>query len=115
MILPTRIPVAFYRTASGNEPVREWFWLLARGDRKIVGVDLLRVQEQWPIGMPVCRSLGRGLWEVRSHLAGARTSRVIFCFRDGRLVLLHAFIKKSQKTPQSDLELARSRMKEVAS
>ena len=63
--------------------------------------------------MPTCRPLGSGLWEVRSDLPGNRIARVLFCVAEGHMVLLHAFIKKSRKTPTSDLEIARSRQKEV--
>jgi phage-related protein len=63
--------------------------------------------------MPVCRSLGQGLWEVRSNLSGNRIARVIFCIAAGHMVLLHGFIKKTQKIPDEDLALARRRMKEI--
>jgi phage-related protein len=71
------------------------------------------VEFSWPIGMPLCRALGKGLWEVRSDLTGGRIARVLFCIHDGRMVLLHAFVKKTQKTPDADLELATKRKKEV--
>jgi len=62
--------------------------------------------------MPLCRSLGGGLWEVRSNLEQGRMFRVIFCVAVGRVVLLHGFVKKTQKTPRADLDLARKRQKE---
>ncbi|MEI9899188.1 MAG: type II toxin-antitoxin system RelE/ParE family toxin [Hyphomicrobium sp.] len=65
------------------------------------------------MGMPLCRSLGRGLWEVRSTLTQGRIARVLFCEHGSKMILLHAFIKKTQKTPPSDMELALKRMKEV--
>ena len=108
-----RIPVVFYATRSSAEPVRDWLRELPGADRKQIGLDLLRVQEQWPIGMPVCRGLGQGLWEVRSNLSGNRISRVLFAFHQGQVIVLHGFIKKSRKTPEADLALARRRMKEV--
>jgi phage-related protein len=108
-----RIPVVFYRSRVGNEPVRLWLRELTAEDRRLIGTDLKRVQEQWPIGMPVCRALGRGLWETRTSLSGNRIARVLFCFHDEMVVVLHGFIKKSQKTPPSDLALARGRMKET--
>ena len=67
----------------------------------------------WPIGMPLCRSLGAGLWEVRSQLSGGRIARIIFCVHQGRMVLLHGFMKKTQKTPPREIELAAKRMKEI--
>jgi phage-related protein len=107
------IPVTFYRTVRGAEPVRDWLRTLSAADRKAIGTDLKRVQEQWPVGMPVCRPLGRGLWEVRSTLSNHRIARLLFCFCDGSVVVLHGFIKKTQKTPADDLEMARTRMKDV--
>ena len=71
------------------------------------------MESSWPIGMPLCRALGKGLWEVRSDLMQGRIARVLFCIHDGRMVLLHSFIKKTQKTPDADLELAIKRMKEI--
>ncbi len=63
----------------------------------------------WPIGMPVCRPLGKGLYEVRTDVTGNRISRVLFYIdKDRRMVLLHGFIKKTQKTPDEDLRLAAS-------
>ena len=73
----------------------------------------MRVEYGWPVGMPVCRPLKQGLWEVRSSLSDGRTARVIFCIQKERMVLLHGFIKKSQKTPLPDLDLALGRKKEV--
>ena len=103
-----RIEAIFYRTTAGGEPVRDWLkGLQPIEDRKQIGVDIKTVEFGWPIGMPVCRPLGGGLYEVRSNLADGKIARVIF-YVDvrGRMVLLHGFIKKTQKTPQSDLELA---------
>ena len=110
----TEIPVVFYRTASGNEPVVEWLRSLSAEDRKVIGTDLATVQFGWPIGMPLCRSLGGGLWEVRSSLASRRIARVLFFVADNRIGVVHGFIKKTQKTPADDLELARRRMKEMS-
>jgi phage-related protein len=108
-----RLPTAFYRTAAGTEPVREWLKGLSDDDRRILGYDIGLVEFGWPIGMPLCRSLGGGLWEIRSSLAGNHIARVIFCTAHGHMVLLHGFIKKTRKTPKADLELARNRQKEV--
>jgi len=109
-----RLPAAFHALPSGREPVREWIRSLDRDDRKIVGEDVKDVEFSWPIGMPLCRPLGNGLWEVRSSLARGRIARIIFCIGDGLMVLLHAFIKKTQKTPAADLALAVRRLKEIA-
>jgi phage-related protein len=69
-------------------------------------------QYRWPVGMPLCRSLGEGIWELRSDLAHHRIARVLFSIRQGRILVLHAFIKKTQKTPGEDLILARKRNRE---
>jgi phage-related protein len=104
-----KIEVIFFRTGAGGEPVREWLKSLSPiEDRKQIGVDIKTVEFGWPIGMPVCRPLGDGLYEVRSSLTQNRIARVLFYIDTrGRMVLLHAFIKKTQKTPSADLELAR--------
>ncbi len=104
----TKLEVFFYRTESGNEPVRDWLKGLDKQDRRTLGGDIRTVQFGWPLGMPVVRKLDHGLWEIRSRL-DKRIARVIFAVQDGRLVLLHGFIKKSQKTPREDLDLARVR------
>ncbi|MGO9264982.1 MAG: type II toxin-antitoxin system RelE/ParE family toxin [Candidatus Binataceae bacterium] len=106
-----RLPAHFYRSASGREPVREWLKGLEAEDRKVIGEDIKDVEFSWPIGMPLVGSLGRELWEVRSRLPRGRIARVIFCVEEGRMVLLHGFIKKTQKTPQYDLDLALKRSK----
>lgn len=99
--------------ASGREPIRDWLKSLDAEDRKVIGEDIKDVEFSWPIGMPLCRALGKGLWEVRSDLARGRTARVLFCIDEGCMVLLHGFIKKTQKTPAADLELALKRKKEI--
>jgi phage-related protein len=104
------LSVAFFRTATRNEPVREWLKSLPREERRIIGEDIKTVQFGWPLGMPLVRKLDKALWEVRSRLPN-RIARVIFTSGEGRMVLLHAFIKKSQKTPQEDLELAKTRLR----
>jgi phage-related protein len=110
---PKKLPVIFYRTLGGAEPVREWLNGLPEEDRRILGFDIGVVEFGWSVGMPLCRSLGDGLWEVRSSLPGHRTARVIFCAAQGRMVLLHGFIKRTRRTPQPDLELARKRQKGI--
>ncbi len=104
-----RLPAHFYRSESGCEPVRDWLKGLEPEDRKVIGADIKDVEFSWPIGMPLVRSLGRGLWEVRSSLLQGRIARVIFCLEGPRMVLLHGFVKKSRKTPQHDIDLALKR------
>ncbi len=107
------IPIVFYRNSLGGEPVRDWLRSLPVDDRRKLGVDLATLQVGWPIGMPLCRALGGGLWEVRSSLPSHRIARLLFCVNADRIGILHGFIKKSQKTPKDELELARKRMKEM--
>ena len=109
----TELPVFFYRSAGGAEPVRDWLRTLPEADRRIIGGDLATVQIGWPLGMPLCRSLGGGLWEVRSNLLSRRIARVLFFVDQDRIGVVHGFIKKTQKTPAGDLDLARRRMKEM--
>jgi phage-related protein len=108
-----KVSAVFYRSESGNEPVRDWLLGLSKDDRKAIGADIQTVEFGWPVGMPVCRPMKNGLYEVRTNLDNGRISRVLFCFHSGKMVLLHGFIKKSQKTPKPDLELAMKRKKEV--
>lgn len=108
-----RLPAIFYRTGRGTEPVRDWLKDLNKADRLLIGADIKTVEFGWPIGMPTCRSLGNGLHEVRTNLTNGRIARVIFFVRRGKMVLVHGFIKKTQKTPKPDLDLARKRKKEV--
>ena len=110
--VPRKIPVVFYRTPGGAEVVRDWLRSLDDADRQAVGLDLMRVQYRWPVGMPLCRALGDGLWEVRTSLPSNRIARVLFSVQQGRILVLHGFIKKTQKTPPDDLALARRRNRE---
>ena len=105
-----KIKVVFYCGEGGAEPVREWLKTLGRTDRKAIGDDIRVVEFGWPIGMPVCRPLGQGLYEVRTTLRN-RIARTLFAIVDGEMVLLHGFIKKTQVTPRSDLDIARTRLK----
>jgi phage-related protein len=89
------------RAGAGNE--------LPREDQRTIGHDIARVQ----FGLPVCRPMGKGLWEVRSSLPSKREARVLFGFHDGMLIALTAFIKKKQTTPAGELALAQQRWKEV--
>jgi len=108
-----RLPAAFYESSTGKMPVREWLLSLSEEDRKVIGDDIRTAEFGWPVGMPLCRSLAgrKGLWEIRSDLSDGRISRVLFCVHDGKMVLLHGFIKKTQKTPDRELDLAVSRQK----
>ena len=105
------LKVVFFKTDTGNEPVREWLKELSRDDCKVIGTDILTVQYAWPVGKPLVDNLGDGLWEVRSRLDN-RIARTLFAMVDQEIVLLHGFIKKQQKTPQDELELAKKRKKQ---
>jgi len=108
-----RIPAYFYQTEAGNEPVRNWLnGLKSKEDRRLIGEDIKAVEIGWPIGMPTCRPIGDGLHEVRTDLPRGRIARVFFYVdKNQRMVLLHGIIKKTQTTPNADLELARQNMR----
>ena len=103
------LPVRFFRTTTGREPVRAWLRSLDREAKKVIGADIKTAQFGWPLGMPLVRKLESDLWEVRSTLPNSM-ARVVFTVYDGTILLLHGFIKKSEKIPASDLTLARSRL-----
>ena len=106
------IPVRFFRLDSGREPVREWLLELDRESRKAIGEDIKTVQLAWPIGMPVVRKLDADLWEVRSKIPSG-IARTLFTVRFGAIVLLHGFVKKAQKTPKTELTLAKRRLNQL--
>jgi phage-related protein len=104
-----RVPAIFFRTEGGGEPVRDWLKGLSAEDRKRIGEDIKTAEFGWPLGMPVYKPLGGGLYEVRTTLSGNRIARVFFYIDStGRMVLLHGFIKKTRKTPEKDLNMARA-------
>ena len=105
------LKIVFFKTDTGNEPVREWLKSLSKEDCKIIGTDILTVQYAWPVGKPLVDNLGDGIWEVRSRL-GNRIARTLFAVVDEEIVLLHGFIKKQQRTPQDELDLAKKRKKQ---
>ena len=107
------ILIKFWQSASGREPVRDWISSLNIADKRVLGRDLAKVQFGWPIGMPICRPMKDGLFEVRSSLPSAREARILFCFHNGMMIALNGFIKKTQITPANEIELARQRMKEL--
>ena len=118
MIAPMKILQAvFYKSLSGKEPVRDWLMKLDKQDRKTIGEDIATLEFSWPVGKPKCSPMtgNAGLYEVRSNLSSGRIARVLFVLIGSRMVLLHGFIKKTQKTPPKELKLAVTRMKEVQS
>lgn len=109
-----RLDCSFFKKKSGDEPVRVWLRALERPVRLAVGSDIERVQWRWPISKPLVGSFGEGLYEVRTSIDG-NIFRVFFCIEGSAMVLLHAFTKKTQKTPDDELEIARKRQKKVKS
>ena len=108
------LEVVFFKTEAGNEPVRVWLRGLVREDRRTVGEDIKTAQLGWPLGMPLIRKLGNGLWEVRSHIRTG-IARVMFTVEGSTMVLLHGFQKKSQRTPLADLMTAKRRLSQLQS
>jgi phage-related protein len=106
------LDVRFFLTATGTEPVRDWLRTLPATDRKRIGEDIKTVQFGWPLGMPLVDHLGSEIWEVRSRL-DTRIARTLFATEGDTMVLLHAFIKKQQKAPKPDLDLAKERLKQL--
>jgi len=88
-----------------------WLKSLDAADRRVIGEDIKDVEFSWPIGMPLVRSLGRDIWEVRLSLPRGRIARVSFCVEPDCVVLLQGFLKKTQKTPTQDIDLAIRRRK----
>jgi phage-related protein len=110
---PHKIPLVFYRALTGSQPARDWPKSLPVVERHAIGRDLLRTQWRWHVGMPLCRPLSGGLWEIRTDLPTERTARILICLYRGHLVALHGFIKKTRTAPVEDLRLARKRKKEL--
>ena len=106
--------VAFYQTEAGNEPVRVWLKSLKQEERKAIGEDIKTAQFGWPLGMPLIRKIERDLWEVRSYVSNG-IARTFFTVEGHTMILLHGFIKKSQKTPQVDLNTAKRRLADLQS
>jgi phage-related protein len=108
-----RVPARFYRADSGTEPVRDWLKSLDKQDRLLIGTDIKTVEYGWPVGMPVCRPMGKGLYEVRTNLPGNRIARVLFCIDASEMILLHGFLKRTRRTAKSDLDLALERKRRL--
>ena len=104
------ISVVFYKQASGKEPVRDWLKSLTKNQKKIIGEDIKTVEMGWPLGMPLVKNLNKSIWEVRSNFKNG-TARILFKMHENKMVLLHGFIKKSQKTPSRYLTIALKRAK----
>lgn len=106
-----KLNVVFYKSGSGGEPVRAWLKGLPKSERKAIGEDIAYVQFKWPIGKPRVDHLRGSIWEVRTSL-DKRIARVLFAVEGGSMVLLHGFIKKTQRTQNDEIKLAEKRSKE---
>lgn len=109
MKLTPKLEVIFYRSASGDDPAAEWIRSLPKADRQTIGKDLMKIQIGWPIGMPLVRKLESDLWEMRSNLRYG-IARVLFTIEGKKMIVLHGFIKKTQKTPPAELQTVRQRL-----
>lgn len=107
-----KICAFFYKTPAGSEPVRDWLLSLSAEDRKLIGDDIRTAEFGWPVGMPICRHIEAGIYEIRTILQD-RIARVLFSVEDGNMYLLHGFIKKTQKTHRNDIDLAKKRKKQL--
>lgn len=110
-----KLEIIFYKNLSGNEPVREWLKNLSKEDKIIIGQDLKKVQYFWPVGKPLVDHIDGKIWEVRSNITAKNIARVLFCVEDNKIILLNGFIKKTQTTPRKEINLAKTRYKEIKS
>jgi len=104
--------VRFFKTDADLEPVRDCLKSLGASDKKAIGEDIKTVQFGWPLGMSLVDHDEGDIWEVRTRL-DTRIVRVLFVMGGSVMVLLHGFIKKQQKTPKPDLDLAKNRLKQL--
>lgn len=107
--MSTKLTVNFFISASEKEPVRDWLKDMGKEDRKLIGEDIMLVQFRWPLGLPLVRKIEPDLWEVRSNIENGNISRVFFTINRNEIILLHGIIKKTQKTPKKEIDLARFR------
>ena len=113
MEIQKKLQADFFKTENGNEPVRDFLKALDSDDKKSVGADIMAVEMSWPVGYPKVRKMDTDLWEVRTSISDKRICRIFFTVTGKEMILLHAIIKKSQKTPSEELELAKTRKKLV--
>ena len=111
MEIQKKLQADFFKTENGNEPVRDFLKALTPDDKKSVGADIMAIEMSWPVGYPKVRKMDTDLWEVRTSISDKRICRIFFTVSGKKMILLHSIIKKSQKTPLEDLELAKTRKK----
>ncbi len=115
-IMIMEFEVIFYTDSKGNSPIEEFLLELEKSNTSLVlqtrsGIEKLKNRAYHKI--PLSKYLEPGLWELRI-ISGTDILRVIYTFKKGRIIiLLHGFVKKKQKTPAKELEIARQRLKEV--
>ncbi len=109
----SKLKLSFFRSEQQVEPVREWLKELTKEEKRIIGTDLKTIQVSWPLGMPLVKNVGNSIWEARSHLPQGKISRIFFVIYNDTIVLLHGFIKKSQKIPPKELDLAKKRRQQL--
>jgi len=101
----------FFETENGNQPARDFIKGLSKDDKRIVGADIRVIQNSFPIGLPLVRKIKHGLWEIRSVVKDG-ISRIFFTFINEEIILLHGFVKKTQKTPSKEIDIATGRINE---
>lgn len=109
----SKLELSFFRSEQQVEPVREWLKELTKEEKRIIGTDLKTIQFGWPLGMPLVKNIGNSIWEARSNLPQGKISRIFFVIYNDTIVLLHGFIKKSQKIPQKELDLSKKRRQQL--
>lgn len=112
MIITKYFDIRFYQESSGRVPLLEWLQEFNKDERKIIDRDIKYIQYTWPWKMPLVKPLGNGLFEIRSKLK-SKQIRIFFICDKGVAFLLHGFIKKTQKTPDNEMEIAIKRVKKV--
>ena len=106
--------VEFYRTEKGEEPVLEYMKALAEKSGKDSRIKLTKIRDYvkllsihgTQIGQPYIKHIDGDLWELRP----LRDRILFFCWNGERFVLLHHFMKATQKTPQREIEQAKRNM-----
>lgn len=106
-----KLHAVFYKTEMGSEPVKDWLLSITKEDRRQIGEEISYVHFKWPIGKPQVDHLRGAIWEVRTTLK-TRIARVLFAVEGNIMVLLHGFVKKTQATDKSDIDLAEVRFKD---
>ena len=101
----------FYATENGSQPCRDFLLSLSKDDRREVGADIFAVQTGFPMGLPLCKKMESDLWEIRSAITDG-ICRIFFTVDGGKIILLHGFKKKTQKTPPEEISVARNRLKD---